>query len=111
VEKQCVHDHLVTDNSSNSYTLAIGPTSLNGGKQSIYYAKNIAAAGAGVNTVTVLFSCTGTLNNDVRIAEYSGMSTTNPVDITSSLAVFTSTCATPAATTTNANDLLFARPS
>jgi hypothetical protein len=97
----------VTDNSANTYTLAIGPTSLNGGKQSVYYAKNIAAAGAGVNKVTVLFSCTGTLSNDIRVAEYSAMSTTNPVDITSSLAVSTSTCATPAATTTNANDLLF----
>jgi len=97
----------VTDNSANAYVLALGPTHLNNETQSIYYAKNIAAAGAGVNKATVLFSCTGTLNNDVRIAEYSGMSTTNPVDVVSSLTAFTSTCATPAVTTTNANDLLF----
>jgi len=96
----------VTDNSANTYVLALGPTHLNNETQSIYYAKNIAAAGAGVNKVTVIFSCTGTINNDIRIAEYSDINTTNPVDVVSSLAASTSTCATPSVTTTNANDLL-----
>jgi len=97
----------VTDNSANTYAIAVGPTHFNNLNQSIYYAKNIAAAGAGVNKVTVIFSCTGTINNDIRIAEYSDISTTNPVDVVSSFAASTSTCATPSVTTTNANDLLF----
>jgi hypothetical protein len=44
----------VTDTASNAYTRAVGPTVLSGSlSQSIYYAKNIAAAAAGANTVTV----------------------------------------------------------
>ena len=38
----------VTDTSGNTYTLAVGPTVVSGTlSQSIYYAKNIAAAAAG----------------------------------------------------------------
>src|SRR5438105_1924892 len=47
----------VTDSSNNAYALALGPTVLTGCcSQSIYYAKNITAAAAGVNTVRVTFS-------------------------------------------------------
>src|ERR1700722_19318796 len=47
----------VTDRSGNTYTRAVGPTSSSGTvSQSIYYAKNIVAAAAGTNTVTVTFS-------------------------------------------------------
>ena len=51
----------VTDTSGNTYTRAVGPTVLSGvASQSIYYAKNIAAAAAGANIVTVTFStCCG----------------------------------------------------
>ena len=39
----------VTDKSGNTYTLAVGPTIQSGvASQSIYYAKNIAAAAGGV---------------------------------------------------------------
>jgi hypothetical protein len=47
----------LTDSSGNTYTRAVGPTAVSGYlSQSIYYAKNIAAAAAGANTVTVTFS-------------------------------------------------------
>src|SRR5262249_54334480 len=47
----------VTDTAGNTYTLAVGPTVYQDGglSQAIYYAKNIASAGAG-NAVTVRFS-------------------------------------------------------
>src|SRR5271167_2770009 len=50
----------VTDNSGNTYTRAVGPSTISGSvwpiSQSIYYAKNIAPAAAGANSVTVTFS-------------------------------------------------------
>jgi len=95
----------ITDTKGNTYTLAVGPTTFSGAASAIYYAKNIAAAAAGANTVTVTFSAaTGT--PDLRVAEYSGVATTNPLDVT---AVSTGTSATSnsgSATTTNANVLL-----
>ena len=47
--------------------------------QSIYYAKNIFGAGAGVNTVTVIFNVPAT-SPDLRILEYAGADQTNPLD-------------------------------
>ncbi len=47
--------------------------------QSIYYAKNIAAAAAGANSVTVTFSGAASAP-DVRIAEYQGIDPANPFD-------------------------------
>ena len=53
----------VTDSSHNTYTPAVGPTVLPGVfTQSIFYANNIAAAGAGANTVTVAFSSARSLS-------------------------------------------------
>jgi hypothetical protein len=47
----------VTDSSGNSYARAVGPTVQSGiASQSIYYAKNMASAAAGANTVTIAFS-------------------------------------------------------
>src|SRR5262249_42035432 len=46
----------VSDSKGNIYTRAIGPTQGSGLSQSIYYARNIAAAAAGANQVTVTFS-------------------------------------------------------
>src|SRR5215471_19591692 len=44
----------VTDTKGNVYTRAVGPTISSGNaQQSVYYAKNIAAAAAGANTVTI----------------------------------------------------------
>ncbi len=97
----------VTDTKGNSYTLAVGPTTMVGGgaTTTIYYAKNIVAAAAGANTVTVTFSSAVPFP-DIRMAEYSGISTTNPLDVTAT-ATGTSTLANSGSvTTTNANDLL-----
>ena len=72
----------VQDTAGNVYTRAVGPTILNGSlSQSIYYAKNIVAAVAGANVVTVIFS-TAAVAPDIRILEYSGADQSNPVDIT-----------------------------
>src|SRR6185503_16096561 len=47
----------ISDTRGNIYTRAVGPTILaDAATQSIYYAKNIVAAAAGANTVTVTFS-------------------------------------------------------
>jgi len=46
----------VTDSKGNTYARAVGPTVQSGyASQSIYYAKNIATAAAGTNSVTVTF--------------------------------------------------------
>ena len=67
----------VTDSVGNTYSLAIGPTTGTGVRQSIYYAKNIAG---GTNTVTVVFN-QGAASPDVRILEYAGVSSSNPLDV------------------------------
>jgi uncharacterized membrane protein len=97
----------VTDKSGNAYALAIGPTIRSGAlSQSIYYAKNIAPAAAGANTVTVTFS-TAAAYPDIRILEYSGADPSNPVDVTVGSSGSSATSSSGAATTTNATDLIF----
>ena len=96
----------VTDTKGNVYALAAGPTTVAGTlTQSIYYAKNIAAAAAGANTVTVKFS-TSANYPDVRIAEYSGLDTNNPLDGAASSTGNSATSDSGAVNTTNASDLL-----
>jgi hypothetical protein len=98
----------VVDSRGNVYQLAVGPTVRAGSAtQSIYYAPNIAGAAAGANTVTVTFS-PAALFADVRIAEYSGIATTNPVDGAVGAQGSSTTASSGALTTTNANDLLVA---
>jgi len=93
----------VTDTRGNTYNLAIGPTSFNGMQQAIYYAKNIAV---GSNTVTVRFNQAAGYP-DVRILEYSGLDTTNPLD-GKAAATGTGTAANSGSvTTTAANELIF----
>jgi hypothetical protein len=97
----------VTDTVGNTYTRAVGPTTVSGAaSQSIYYAKNIAAASAGANTVTVAFS-TAAQYPDVRILEYSGADQANPVDVTAAGNGNSATSSSGAVTTTNPIDLLF----
>ena len=97
----------VTDSKGNKYALAVGPTVQSGyATQSIYYAKNIAAAVAGANTVTVTFASAATAP-DIRILEYSGADPSNPVDVTVATTGSSATSSSGAVTTTNANDLLF----
>jgi hypothetical protein len=69
----------LSDSMGNVYQLAVGPTVTGGLSQSIYYAKNIAAANAAANVVTVTFSGLASYP-DIRILEYSGIDTVNPVD-------------------------------
>ncbi|HEY4210838.1 MAG TPA: LysM peptidoglycan-binding domain-containing protein [Steroidobacteraceae bacterium] len=98
----------VTDTAGNTYTLAIGPTTASGnGRQSIYYAKNINAAAANSNTVTVTFS--GSVPYpDLRATEYSGINTTSPLDVTKGASGSSTSTSSGSVTTTNANDLIIA---
>ena len=93
----------VTDSRGNTYTLAIGPTTGTGLRQSIYYARNIAA---GSNTVTVTFNPAAAFV-DVRVLEYSGLDTANPLDKTAGAVGSGTTASSGAATTTSANELIF----
>ena len=96
----------VVDQSGNPYAPASAPTTGNGLSQSIYYAKNIAAAAAGANRVTVTFS-TAAVYPDVRIVEYSGADRSNPFDVAAGSFGNSASSSSGSATTTNATDLLF----
>jgi chitodextrinase len=97
----------VTDSSGNTYQRAVGPTIVSGNlSQSIYYARNILAAAAGANTVTVQFS-TGAAFPDIRILEYSGADLASPVDVTAAATGSGGTPNSGSATTTNPTDLIF----
>ncbi len=96
----------VTDSAGNVYTLAAPLTRQNATSQAIYYAKNIKSAAAGTNTVTVTFS--GSVPYpDIRIAEYAGLDTANPFDVTSSAAGYPTTATSGNVTTTKPVELLF----
>jgi Bacterial Ig domain len=97
----------VTDDRGNAYELAAPLTRGEGNlSQAIYYAKNIVAGPAG-NTVKVTFSG-ARLGPDVRIAEYSGLDPTNPVDVTTSSSGSNNNATSGSVTTTAANTMLFA---
>src|SRR5256714_12131743 len=96
----------VSDSRGNVYGLAAGPVVQTGiATQAIYYAKNIAAAGAGANTVTVTFTAAA-IYPDIRIAEYSGIDTVNAVDVSAGAQGNSATSNSGLVTTTSANDLL-----
>jgi hypothetical protein len=96
----------VADSKGNAYIRAVGPTIVTGSlTQSIYYAKNIVAAAAGANTVTVTFSGTAAYP-DVRVAEYRGLDPVNPLDGAVAGTGTSLTSDSGALTTTTANDLL-----
>ncbi len=96
----------VTDSIGNPYTLAVGPTVQSGtATMAIYYAKNIAAAPANGNTITVAFN-TAARYPDLRIAEYSGIDPTNPVDVVAAAQGSGTLSNSGSVTTTYANDLL-----
>ncbi|HLK32501.1 MAG TPA: IPT/TIG domain-containing protein, partial [Terriglobales bacterium] len=93
----------VTDSLGNAYTLAVGPTVGTGITQSIYYAKNIAA---GSNTVKVTFSQSASYV-DVRILEYSGLDTANPLQVSAGASGKSATASSGAVTTSSASTLIF----
>lgn len=98
----------LTDSMGNTYTQAVGPTSVGGAEPvgaSIYYAKNIAAAAANGNTVAVTFN-DAAFFPDVRILEYSGANLTSPLDVVAANSGTNSPTNSGLATTTNANDLV-----
>jgi chitodextrinase len=98
----------VTDTKGNVYVPALGPTVSSDNRiQYIYYAKNIVAAAASGNTLTV--TMTALVDNlDVRVAEYSGVDTTNPLDGVIGAVGDSTSMSTGSLTTTNANDVLVA---
>src|SRR6266849_3316240 len=97
----------VTDSRGNAYALAAAPVVQSAtASQAIYYAKNIVSAAAGANTVTVTFSVAARFP-DIRIAEYTGLDTANPLDVSvGAQGTTTSTSNSGLVTTTSANDLL-----
>src|SRR5438552_3218327 len=97
----------VLDTKGNAYAVAAAPVVQSGtATQAIYYAKNIASAAAGANTVTVTFSVAAVFP-DIRIAEYSGLDTANPLDVAvGAQGTTTATSNSGSVTTTNGNDLL-----
>jgi Chitobiase/beta-hexosaminidase C-terminal domain/Fibronectin type III domain len=96
----------VTDASGNSYTLAAGPTVLNGvASQAIYYASGIAGAAANANLVTVAFNSPATYA-DVRIAEYSGIAPVAPLDGAAGTSGSSTAAASPPINTTVSGDLV-----
>ena len=96
----------VTDSAGNAYQLAV-PTARGAGlSQAIYYAKNIKAAPAGTNTVTVTFN-TATPYVDIRALEYSGLDPVNPFDVGTSASGTGTTANSGTVTTTAANALIF----
>jgi hypothetical protein len=94
----------ISDSRGNAYALAVGPTT-NSARQAIYYAKNILSAGAGANTVTVSLSGSSAYV-DLRIAEYSGIDTANPLDVTVAGTGTSTSANSGSVTTTSANNLL-----
>ena len=96
----------VTDSAGNTYQLAV-PTARGAGlSQAIYYAKNIKAAAAGTNTVTVTFN-TATPYVDIRALEYSGLDPVNPFEMGTSASGTSATANSGTVTTTTANALIF----
>src|SRR6202041_2841118 len=92
----------VSDSSGNSYILAVGPTTVTGLSQSIYYAKDIVS---GSNTVTVTFNPAAG-NPDIRILEYAGLDTVSPLDVTAAAAGNSSSASSGPATTTATSELI-----
>lgn len=96
----------ISDSRGNTYAQAVGPTSVIApAHQYIYYAKNIVAAAAGANTITINFSSTIDWPS-IRIAEYSGMDTVSPLDVAGGATGTGTEMSSGAVTTTLANDLL-----
>jgi hypothetical protein len=96
----------VTDSAGNVYQLAAPLTRGSGMSQAIYYAKNIKAAAAGSNTVTVQFSGAAAFP-DVRVAEYSGIDSVSPLDTTASATGSGATASSGNLTTSVANEVIF----
>src|SRR2546421_4319686 len=94
----------VADSAGNIYADAASQVQTADGHQIyVFYAKNVAG---GANTVTATFSST---NNHpwLAIFEYSGLSSTNPLDQTAHAQGNSSSADSGPITTSTANELLF----
>jgi outer membrane protein assembly factor BamB len=96
----------VTDSSGNVYQVAAPLKTGSGMSQAIYYAKNIKAATAGANTVTVTFSGAVAFP-DVRVAEYAGIDPVAPLDTSASASGSGNTASSGNLTTSAANEVIF----
>ena len=97
----------VTDTNGNAYTLAVGPTLSPTQSQVIYVGRNIAAAAAGANSVTVNFNAAASFP-DVRILEYAGLDPASPIDTTAATVGSGTTSSSGPLTTSFPYDLIFA---
>jgi hypothetical protein len=97
----------VKDSKGNLYHLAVGPTVTGELSQAIYYARNVSAAAAGSNTVTVTFNQAAAYP-DIRVIEYSGIDPANPVDTLVGAIGNSATSSSGTARITHAPDLLVA---
>ena len=95
----------VTDTAGNAYQLGAATVRGSGISQAIYFAKSIAGAAAGANTVTVKFD-KAVAYVDVRVLEYGGLDRANPLDTSHSAAGSSTTANSGAATTTTAAELV-----
>ena len=96
----------VTDSAGNTYQVAVPTARGNGLSQAIYYAKNIKAAAAGANTVTVIFNAAAPFV-DIRATEYSGLDPASPFDVGRSASGTSATPNSGSVTTTAAQELIF----
>ena len=92
----------VTDSAGNIYQVAAPLKRSAGNSQAIYYAKNVLV---GPDTVTVTLN-TATPYVDVRAAEYSGLSVSNPFDVTASGSGRSTAPNSGSVATTSASELL-----
>lgn len=96
----------ITDTAGNTYTLIRYETLGISDRCGLWYATNIA--GNASNVVTAAWS-TNSLFTGVTAVQYSGLSTTSPLDTSTSANVLAATSITsPAFTTTAANEVLVA---
>ena len=92
--------------AGNTCQLAVPTARGTGISQAIYYAKNIKAAAAGTNTVTVAFNAS-TPFVDIRALEYSGLDPVNPFDVGTSASDSGTSANSGTVTTTSAGALIF----
>lgn len=98
----------VVDTEGNTYAVAGSALAGTGLTQVMYYAKNILGdSGATPNQITVTFN-QASQAPDVRVLEYSGLDTTNPVDVTAGTVGSGSLADSGACTTTTPVELIVA---
>lgn len=96
---------VVTDSRGDTFVNVGVPVSWgNGYSAQIFYATNIAG---GTDTVTAAFRTPVTSFGTVYVHEYTGISSINPVDVTTSASGSSAALNSGTATTTSANDLIF----